>query len=79
MSAENLIPDRETECRILALLQCTHAMLAETDRLAAIIAELIGEDPSGDTITEAVYNAQDPATAVMFLRGDLPTAGRAHA
>ena len=28
---------------------------------------------------EAVYNAQDPATAVMFLRGDLPTAGRAHA
>ncbi|MBD11604.1 hypothetical protein [uncultured Roseovarius sp.] len=79
MNTPNLIPDRETECRILALLQCTHAMLAETDRLAAIIAELIGEDPSGDTITEAVYNAQDPATAVMFLRGDLPTAGRAHA
>lgn len=79
MNTPKLIPDRETECRILALLQCTHAMLAETDRLAAIIAELIGEDPSGDTITEAVYNAQDPATAVMFLRGDLPTAGRAHA
>lgn len=74
---QNLIPDRDTECRLLALLQCTHAMLAETDRLAAIIAELINADPGDDLITEVVYNAQDPATAVMFLKGDLPNAGRA--
>lgn len=76
MSAPNLIPDRETECRILALLQCTQALNAETDRLAAIIAELLGIDPSDEAITEAVWNSQDPATAVMFLKGDLPDAGR---
>jgi hypothetical protein len=79
MKRENLIPDRDTECRVLALLQCTHAMVMETDRLAGIIAEELGIDPMSDVITEAVFNAQDPATALMFLRGDLPTAGRAHA
>ena len=76
MTTPSLIPDRETECRILALLQCTHALNAETDRLAAIIAELLGIDPSSDTITDAVWNSQDPATAVMFLKGDLPDPGR---
>ena len=75
MTAINLIADRDTECRILALLQCTDAMLAETDRLAAIIADLLGIDPSHELITEAVYNAKSPATAVMFLKGDIPHAG----
>lgn len=67
--------NRETECRVLALLQCTQALLAETDRLAAIIAELVGIEPDSEAITEAVWNAQDPATAVMFLKGDIPDAG----
>ncbi|MBO9451469.1 hypothetical protein J7426_14440 [Tropicibacter sp. R16_0] len=71
----NLIPNRETETRILALLQCTQAMINETDRLAAIIADLTQVDPSSETITEAVWNSQSPATAVMFLKGELPTAG----
>lgn len=75
MTTPNLIPDRDTECRILALLQCTHALTAETDRLAAIIAELLEIDPSDDAITEAVWNSQDPATALMFLKGDLPDPG----
>ena len=42
----NLIADRDTECRVMALLQCTHAMIMETDRLASLIAELIGVEPS---------------------------------
>jgi len=74
MKRENLIPDPATECRVLALLLRTHAMVMETDRLAGIIAEELGIDPMSDEITEAVFNAQDPATALMFLRGDLPTA-----
>lgn len=76
MSAPNIIPNRETECRILALLQCTHALTTETDRLAAIMAELLGIDPGSDTITRAVWDSQDPATAVMYLKGDLPDPGR---
>lgn len=75
MSPANLIPDRETECRVLAMLQCTHAMITETDRLASLIAEAIGVDPSDELITEAVFNSQDPACAVMFLKGDLPHSG----
>lgn len=72
---DSLIPDRETECRVLALLQCTHAMTAETDRLAAIIADLLGIDPSDDAITQAVWNSASPAEAVMYLKGELPDAG----
>ncbi|MEQ8292511.1 MAG: hypothetical protein RIA08_09915 [Roseovarius sp.] len=75
MSNPPLIPDRHTECRILALLQCTHALTTETDRLAAIIAELLGIDPSDDAISEAVWNSESPATALMFLKGDLPHSG----
>lgn len=74
----NLIPDRETECRLLALLQCTHAMQVETDRLASIIADLIGVTPDSDVITEAIWNSDSPAEAVMFLKGDLPRAEGMH-
>lgn len=76
MSRTTLIKDRETECRVMALLQCTHAMIMETDRLASLIADLIGVEPSDEAITEAVYNAQSPHEAVMFLNGSLPHAGK---
>lgn len=72
----NLIADRDTECRVMALLQCTHAMIMETDRLASLIAELIGVEPDDEAITEAVYNAQSPLDAVMYLNGSLPDAGK---
>ncbi|MGK7663347.1 MULTISPECIES: hypothetical protein [unclassified Marinovum] len=75
MSRPTLIKDRETECRVMALLQCTYAMIMETDRLASLIADLIGVEPSDEAITEAVYNAQNPHAAVMFLNGSLPHAG----
>lgn len=63
---------RETECRLLALFQCTHALIAETDRIAQLIAELSGIDPSDEVITDAVWNSASPGEAVMILKGDLP-------
>ena len=74
----NLIPDRETECRLLALLQCTHAMQVETDRLASIIADLIGVTPDSEAITDAIWNSDSPAEAVMYLKGDLPRSEGMH-
>lgn len=68
----NLIPDRDTECRVYAMLTMAHALTAETDRIAALIADKLGIDPVDEAITEAVWNFDDAATALMFLKGDLP-------
>lgn len=74
--SNSFIPSREIETRAYALLQCTHALNAETDRIAGLLADLLGVDPSSDVITDAVWNTNNPAEAVMYLKGELPAPGR---
>lgn len=78
MSAASLIPDRDTECRVMALLQCTHALISETDRIAALIADLIRVEPDSDVITDVIWNSGSPAEGVMMLKGELPAGGGWH-
>ncbi|MCZ4351559.1 hypothetical protein O4H61_03435 [Roseovarius aestuarii] len=66
----SLIPNRETECRVYAMIQMAHTLTTETDRIATLIAELLDIDPSSEVITEAVWNADDPAHAMALLKGE---------
>ena len=53
--------------RLLPLVRFVHRLSAETDELAAEIAEIVGLDPSDEAVTEAIWNAKSPEDGEMIL------------
>ena len=68
-----LIPKTVDRQAILSLLEAAHCLTAETDTLAGRIADLLGLPRDSDTITDAIWNASDAGSAMMFLEGEIST------
>ncbi|WP_428516326.1 hypothetical protein [Roseovarius sp.] len=69
----SMIPEHVDRQAILSLLEAAHCLTAETDTLAGRIADLVGLPRDSDTITDAIWNAPDAGSAMMFLEGEIST------
>ncbi|KMK63796.1 hypothetical protein [Puniceibacterium sp. IMCC21224] len=72
MTQPSPLHDDATRARANCLLIMAHALVAEADRIAGLLAEVCDLDPSSDQIIDAIWNQTEVGTGIMILRGDLP-------